>query len=51
MGRSALPGGDLSAAWLADLIEASEVVAASAEVCDPATLTAFSHRLEKRADI
>jgi len=33
----------------ADLIEATEVVAASAEPCDPAIVTAFSHRLELRA--
>jgi hypothetical protein len=51
MGRSALPNTDRSIVWLADLIEATEVVAASAQPCDPAIAKAFSHRLEKRADI
>ena len=37
---------DPSTVWLADLIEAAEVLAASAEPCDPATVRAFSHRLE-----
>ena len=32
--------------WLADLIEAAEVLGASAEPCDPAIVRAFSHRLE-----
>ena len=44
--RSTLPGADPSTIWLADLIEATEVVAASAEPCDPAIMKAFSHRLE-----
>ena len=51
MGRSALPSADLSTVWLADLIEATEVVAASAEPCDPDIVKAFSHRLELRADV
>jgi hypothetical protein len=51
MGRSALPSTDRSIVWLADLIEATEVVAASAQPCDPAIVKAFSHRLEKRADV
>jgi hypothetical protein len=51
MGRSALPSTDRSIVWLADLIEATEVVAASAQPCDPAIAKAFSHRLEKLADI
>jgi hypothetical protein len=51
MGRSILPSADLSTVWLADLIGATEVVAASAEPCDPAIVTAFSHRLELRADV
>jgi hypothetical protein len=51
MDRSILPSADPSTVWLADLIEATEVVAASAEPCDPAIVTAFSHRLELRADV
>ena len=42
---------DPSTVWLADLIEATEVVAASAEPCDPAIMKAFGHRLEVRADV
>jgi len=34
MGRSALPRTDRSIVWLADLIEATEVVAASAQPCE-----------------
>jgi len=45
MGRS-LPSADPSTVWLADLIEAAEVLAASAEPCDPAIVRAFSHHLE-----
>ena len=37
---------DPSTVWLADLIEAAEVLAASAEPCDAAIVTAFGHRLE-----
>jgi hypothetical protein len=44
--RSTLPSADPRTLWLADLIEATEVVAASAEPCDPAIVKAFSHRLE-----
>ena len=44
--RSTLPNADPSTVWLADLIEAMEVVAASAERCDPDIVKAFSHRLE-----
>ena len=51
MGRSALPSADPSTVWLADLIEATEVMAASAEPCAPAIVKAFSHRLELRADV
>jgi hypothetical protein len=51
MDRSALPSTDRSIVWLADLIETTEVVAASAHPCDPAIVKAFSHRLEKRADV
>src|SRR6267154_5196186 len=49
MDRSTLRSADPSTVWLADLIEATEVVAASAEPCDPAIVKAFSHRLEFRA--
>ena len=49
MDRSTLPSADPSTVWLADLIEAAEVVAASAEPCDPAKLKAFGHRLESGA--
>ena len=47
MGRT-VPSADPSNVWLADLIEAAEVLAASAsaEPCDPAIVRAFSHRLE-----
>ena len=41
-----VPSAEPSTVWLADLIEAAEVLAASAEPCDPAIVTAFSHRLE-----
>ena len=51
MERSNLPSADPSTVWLADLIEATEVVAASAEPCDPAIVKAFSHRLELRTDV
>jgi len=50
MGRSALPSTDRSVVWLAHLIEAAEVVAASAEPCNPAAMNAFSHRLAMGAD-
>ena len=45
MGRT-VPSADPSTVWLADLIEAAEVLAASAKPCDPAIVTAFGHRLE-----
>lgn len=51
MGRSALPSTGRGTVWLADLIEATEVVTASAEVCDPAIVRAFSYRLELRPDL
>jgi hypothetical protein len=51
MGRSALPSTNPSSVWLADLIEATEAVAASAKPCDPSIMRAFSHRLERRADV
>ena len=51
MGRSALPSTDRSIVWLADLIEATEVVATSAQPCDAAIVNAFSRRLEMRADV
>jgi hypothetical protein len=51
MDRSALPSADPSTVWLADLIEATEVAAASTEPCDPAIVKAFSRRLELRADV
>jgi len=46
-----LPSADPGTVWLADLIEATEVVAASAEPWDPAIVKAFSHRLEMRTDV
>jgi hypothetical protein len=46
MDGSNLPSADPSTVWLADLIEATEAVAASTEPCDPAIVEAFSHRLE-----
>jgi hypothetical protein len=49
--RSNLPSADPSTVWLADLIEATEVVAASAKPCDPVIVKAFRHRLETRADV
>ena len=45
MGRT-VPSADPSTVWLADLIEAAEVLGASAEPCDPAIVTAFGHHLE-----
>jgi hypothetical protein len=51
MDRSTLPSADPSTVWLTDLIEATEVVAASAEPCDPAIVKAFGDRLEMRADV
>jgi hypothetical protein len=51
MDRSNLQNADPSTVWLADLIEATEAVAASAEPCDPATVRAFRHRLQTRADL
>jgi hypothetical protein len=51
MDRSTLPSADPSTVWLADLIEAAEVLAVSAEPCDPAIVKAFGHRLEMRADV
>ena len=45
MGRT-VPSADPSTVWLADLIEAAEVLGTSAEPCDPAIVRAFSHRLE-----
>jgi len=51
MDRSTLLSADPSTVWLADLIEATEVLAASAEPCDPAIMKAFSNRLAMRADI
>ena len=51
MDRSTLPSADPSTVWLADLIEAAEVLAVSAEPCDPAIVKAFGHRLKMRADV
>ena len=51
MRPSALPGTNRGAAWLADLITGTEVVAASEEPCDPAILNAFNHRLAMRAEV
>ena len=51
MHRSNLQSADPRTVWLADLIEAMEVVAASAEPCHPAIVKAFRHRLESRADV
>jgi len=48
MERFTLRSADPSTVWLADLIEATEVLAASAEPCDPAIVKAFSHRLVAR---
>ena len=50
MDRSTLPSADPSTVWLADLIEATEVVAGSAEQCHSAIVKAFRHRLELRAE-
>ena len=46
MDRFALPSTDRGTVWLVGLIEATEVVAATEELCDPAIVKAFSHRLE-----
>ena len=43
--RHVLRSSDPSTDWLADLIEATEVVAASAEPCDPAIMNAFRDHL------
>jgi hypothetical protein len=51
MDRPVLPTTDHSAVWLADLIKAIEVVAASSQPCDPATMKACSDRLAMRADV
>jgi hypothetical protein len=51
MDQSALTSSDRSGVWLAHLIEAAEVVAASAEPCDAAIVKTFSYRLEQRADV
>jgi hypothetical protein len=51
MDRSAVPNTSNSTVWLADLIQATEAVASSAEPCDPTIVAAFSHRLEMRADV
>jgi hypothetical protein len=50
MGHTASSSTDPSTVWLVDLIEATEVVAASDEPCDPAIVTMFSHRLRAGAD-
>jgi hypothetical protein len=50
MGHSNSPNADPSTVWLAELIEAAEVLAASAKPCDPAIVKAFGHRLEMCAD-
>jgi hypothetical protein len=49
MDCSALPSTDRSIVWLANLIEATEAVAASAQPCNPAIVKAFSRRFEMRA--
>ena len=51
MDRPVLRTTDHSAVWLADLIKAIEVVAASSQPCDPATMKACSDRLAMRADV
>jgi hypothetical protein len=51
MDRPVLRTTDDSAVWLADLIKAAEVVAASSEPCDPATMKAFSAHFAVRADV
>jgi len=51
MDRSALPSTDRGTVWLAGLIQAAEVVAASAEPCDPATVKAFSDSWAMRTDV
>ena len=51
MGRPALPDDGRGGNWLASLIEATEVVAASAETCDPAIVKAFSRRLVMRTEV
>jgi hypothetical protein len=49
--RPVLRTTDHSVVWLADLIKAAEVVAASSEPCDPATMKACSDRLAMRTDV
>ena len=51
MGRPALPDDGRGGNWLASLIEATEVVAASAETCDPAIVKAISGRLVMRTEV
>ena len=51
MDRPALRTTDHSAVWLADLIKAIEVVAASSQPCDLATMKACSDHLAMRADV
>jgi len=51
MGPSVVPSSEQSTAWLADLIKATELVASTANPCDPATLRAFGHRLGIRVDV
>ena len=50
-GSSTLTKADPSSVWLADLIDATEVVASSAEPCNPAIVKAFGHRLAMGADV
>jgi hypothetical protein len=51
MARSALPSTDRSTVWLADLIEAAEVVAASTKPCSPAAMKAFGDHLAMSANV
>jgi hypothetical protein len=51
MDRLVLPSTDRGVVWLADLIKAIEVLAASSKPCDPTTMKAFSERLGMRADV
>ena len=48
MAHTALASDNASSIWLSGLIEATEAIATSAQPCDPATVKAFTHRLQMR---